>query len=68
MSDNLGNSNARLETLVRQIMKERDPLKYDELCLELWLVLDERESLTSIESRVGRASKTARVIPIGDQR
>ncbi len=39
-------------------MKEKDPLKYDELCLELWLVLDERESLTSIESRVGGGSKT----------
>ena len=58
MSDNLGNSSTRLETLVRQIMKEKDLLKYDELCLELWLVLDERESLTSIESRVGGGSKT----------
>jgi hypothetical protein len=59
MSDNLRNSNARLEERVRQIVKEKDPLKYDELCSELWLVLDERESLTNLESRVGGASKTA---------
>lgn len=59
MSDNLGNSNARLEKLVTQIMKETDPLKYDELCSDLWLVLDERESLTGVESKVGGTSKTA---------
>ena len=59
MSDNLGNSNARLEKLVRQIMKEKDPVKFDALCAELWRVLDERESLTSIENEVGGASTTA---------
>jgi hypothetical protein len=59
MSDEIGISNARLEKLVRQIMKEKDPVEFDELCSELWVVLDERDSLTSVESRVGRASKTA---------
>ena len=59
MSDEIGTSDARLENLVRKIMKERDPVEFDELCSELWVVLDERNSLTSVESRVGRASKTA---------
>jgi hypothetical protein len=59
MSDDLGTSDERLEKLVRQIMKEKDPAEFDELCSELWVVLDERESLTSTESKVGRASKTA---------
>jgi len=36
-----------------------DPVKYDELCSELWLVLDERESLTGVENRICRPSKTA---------
>jgi hypothetical protein len=59
MSDDLGTSDERLEKLVRQIMKEKDPAEFDELCSELWVVLDERESLTSTESKVGRTSKTA---------
>jgi hypothetical protein len=59
MSNSLGDSNVRLEKLVRQSIKEKDPLKYDELCSELWLVLDERETLASVESRVGGASKQA---------
>jgi tetraacyldisaccharide-1-P 4'-kinase len=59
MSDNIRNSNARLETLLKRIMTEKDPVKYDELCSELWLVLDEREIVSVVESRIGRASKTA---------
>jgi hypothetical protein len=59
MSDDLGTSDARLEKLVRQIMKEKDPAEFDELCSELWVVLDERESLTRTESKVGRTSKSA---------
>ena len=31
MSDNLADSTARLERLVAQIMKETDPVKYDEI-------------------------------------
>ncbi len=58
MSDNIENSNSRLEKLVRRIMKENDPVEFDELCSELRLVLDVRETLTSVESRVGGASKT----------
>jgi hypothetical protein len=59
MSDNLANSTARLERLVTKIMKEEDPVRYDELCSELWLVLDEREHLTGTEARTGGANKTA---------
>ena len=59
MSDDIGNSNAQLEKLLKRIMKEKDPVSYDELCSELWLVLDEPESLTGVENRIGRASKTA---------
>jgi hypothetical protein len=59
MSDNVANSTARLERLVTQIMKEKDPVRYDELCSELWLVLDERERLTGREARTGGASTTA---------
>ncbi len=51
-------SDARLENLVRRIMKERDPVEFDKLCSELWVVLDERDSLTTVEERVGRASKS----------
>jgi len=43
MAEHLANSNAGLETLVAQIMKEKDPQKYDALCVELWRVLEERE-------------------------
>ncbi len=59
MSDNLGSSNARLQKLVRRIMKEKDPVEFDQLCSELWVVLDEREALTGVEGRVNGASTTA---------
>ncbi len=59
MSDNVANSTARLEWLVTQIIKEKDPARYDELCSELWLVLDERERLTGTEPRTGEGNKTA---------
>jgi hypothetical protein len=59
MSDSIGTSNARLEKLVRRIMKEKDPVAFDELCSELWLVLKEREYLAHVEGRVDRASETA---------
>ena len=32
-----------LERLVRQIMKQEDPLKFDELGEKIWQVLNERE-------------------------
>ena len=49
MSEHLANSNARLEKILTQIMKEKDPLKYDALCADLWRVLDERESVIGVE-------------------
>lgn len=43
MSDSLSKSNSLLEQLVAQIMKEKDPAKYDELAAQIWRVLSERE-------------------------
>ena len=43
MCENYSDSTTRLERLVRQIMKEEDPLKFDKLGEEIWRVLDERE-------------------------
>ena len=43
MSDPLGDTTARLERLLKQAMKETDPDKIDELCAEIWQVLDERD-------------------------
>ena len=59
MSDNIGNSNARLEKLVRRIMKEKDAVEFDELCSVLWLVLKEREDLGGVEGSVDGTTKTA---------
>ena len=61
MSDNIGNSNVRLEKLVRRIMKEKDAVEFDELCAALRLVLKEPEYLADVEGRVDCASKTGRV-------
>lgn len=36
--------NNRLEQLLDQAMKETDSAKYDELCTEIWRVLDEKAS------------------------
>jgi hypothetical protein len=68
MSDSIGTSNARLENLVRRIMKEKDPVAFDELCSVLWLVLNEREGLMAVEGRVNGESTMSRVIPIRHQR
>lgn len=45
MADALGDSDARLEQLLRQILSEKDPDKYDELGAEIWRVLHERDRL-----------------------
>ena len=45
MPDPLMDLNTRLGELLRQIMKETDPEKYDELGAEIWRVLSERERL-----------------------
>jgi len=50
MCENRSDSTARLERLVRQIMKEEDPLKFDELGEEIWRVLDEREPVGAMPS------------------
>ena len=46
MSDSLARSTALLERLVRQIMKETDPERYDELAEQIWRALSDREGLT----------------------
>lgn len=53
MSDRLAELSTRLEQLLRQIMKETDPAKYDELGAEIWRVLNERERLTSLPQKTG---------------
>jgi hypothetical protein len=45
MPDPLADLNTRLGELLRQIMKETDPEKYDELGAEIWRILSERERL-----------------------
>jgi len=45
MSDPLADSSARLERLLDQVMKERDPVKCDELCEEIWRALHERDAI-----------------------
>jgi hypothetical protein len=45
MCDNLADSTKRLEQLLVQIMKETDPVMYNELGAEIWRVLGERERL-----------------------
>ena len=45
MPDNLEQLTARLGQLVSEIMKETDPVRYDELGDEIWTVLREREHL-----------------------
>lgn len=50
MSDNLADSTARLEQPVARIMKETDPVKYDEIGSEIWCALSERERLMKQKS------------------
>jgi hypothetical protein len=45
MPDAFADSTAELERLVRRILTETDPTRYDELAAEIWRVLDERERL-----------------------
>lgn len=50
MSDRLAELTMLLEQLLRKIMNETDPAKYDELGAEIWRVLREREALTDKQS------------------
>jgi hypothetical protein len=45
MPDVIADSTAELERLVRRILTETDPTRYDDLAAEIWRVLDERERL-----------------------
>lgn len=45
MPENLKAMTARLEQLVKQIAREPDPLKYDQLGSEIWTILDQLERL-----------------------
>lgn len=45
MPENLADSTAKLRQLVGQIMREADPVRFDELGSEIWRVLHERERL-----------------------
>jgi hypothetical protein len=47
MPDPLENLNARLRQLVDQVMREKDPVKFDALGEEIWRVLKERERLAA---------------------
>lgn len=50
MCENCSGSTTRLERLVRQIMKEEDSLKFDELGEEIWRVLGEPERVGAMPS------------------
>jgi len=56
MPENLSESTARLERLVKQIMKEEDYRKFDELGEEIWRVLDEREQ-AKCDSRPAKGAR-----------
>jgi len=43
MPDAFADTRAELDRLVRRILTETDPARYDELAAEIWRVLDERE-------------------------
>lgn len=47
MPDKFAESTRRLKQLVDQVMKETDPVLYDQLAEEIWRVLAERESLAA---------------------
>ena len=60
MSDNLDDSDARLKQLVKRIMKETDPMKYDEIGCQIWRALSERERLMKQTSpRVERSGESS---------
>ena len=49
MPDGFADSTALLEKLVREVMKETDPAKVDQLAAEIWRVISERDRLRSAE-------------------
>jgi hypothetical protein len=65
MPNDLGDSTARLQRLLEQIISERDPDKCDQLGAEIWRVLNERDrasqSLVHSKADKGRMKRTSRV-------
>lgn len=58
MPDALADSTMRLERLLEQITKEKDPEKCDDLAAEIWRVLQARHSLQSaLEIQKGSGSE-----------
>lgn len=55
MPDRLSELTQRLEQLLREIMKETDPARYDALGAEIWRVLQEKERLE--QSSTGSAGQ-----------
>jgi hypothetical protein len=55
MIEPLAELDARLKSLVCRVMIEGDPIKYDNLCAEIWRVLAERDAL----KRQSESSDTA---------
>ena len=43
--DRFAELGVRLEQLLDAVAKETDPLKYNELCVEIWLVIGEWERI-----------------------
>jgi len=55
MSDAFAESTERLKQLLAQVLKEKDPAKYDKLAGEIQRVLAERENLRKrLQTRDGR--------------
>jgi hypothetical protein len=50
MSDDLADSTAQLKVLLKLMMRETDPQRFDELGAAIWPVLDKRELLTRAAS------------------
>jgi hypothetical protein len=48
MLDTISESTLLLQRLVQQVMKEQDPLKYDQLAADIRHVLDVREHLKAV--------------------
>jgi hypothetical protein len=44
-SSRLADLTSRLQKLLDQARKETDPVKYDELCAEIWRVLEEKDRI-----------------------
>src|SRR5579864_7726659 len=60
MPDHLADLNKHLARLLRQTMKETDPLEYDKLGAEIWQVLGEQERLSdSLTWRSNNAASAA---------